>query len=215
MGLRTWILGGMAAQLGKPTGLRGRLVGSLLNRSNRGLIAEAIDALKLPAGAVAADLGFGGGVGLALLLERVGPNGQVYGVDFSATMVSEAERRYKSDVASGRLHLHAGSITMLPLEDGSIQGAITINTIYFIADLDRAFAELTRVIAPSGRVVVGIGDPRMMASIPTTPFGFTIRQVDEIAKVAQSAGLILQDHKRAGQGEQAAHLLVFAHGPTA
>jgi arsenite methyltransferase len=212
MGFRAWIFGGMAAQLGKPTGLRGRLVGGMLNRSNRGLIAEAIDALELPAGAVAADLGFGGGVGLALLLERVGPNGHVHGVDFSPTMVSQAEARYKSDVASGRLHLHTGSITKLPLEDGSIQGAITINTIYFIADLDRAFAELARVITPSGRVVVGIGDPRMMARIPTTPFGFTIRQADEVAGVAKSAGLILQDHKRAGQGEEAAHLLVFAHG---
>ena len=94
-------------------------------------------------------------------------------------------------------------------------GPITVNTIYFVADLDRAFAELARVIAPSGRVVVGIGDPQMMASIPTTPFGFTIRRVDEIATVAKSAGLILQDHKRGGQGEQAAHLLVFAHGPIA
>jgi SAM-dependent methyltransferase len=211
MGFRAWIFGGMAAQLGKPTGLRGRLVGGMLNRSNRGLIAQAIDALELPAGAVAADLGFGGGVGLALLLERVGPNGHVHGADFSRTMVSQAEGRYKSDVASGRLHLHTGSITQLPLEDGSIEGAITINTIYFIADLDRAFAELARVVTRSGRVVVGIGDPRMTARIPTTPFGFTIRLVDEVAGVAKSAGLILQDHKRAGQGEEAAHLLVFAH----
>jgi ubiquinone/menaquinone biosynthesis C-methylase UbiE len=182
----------------------------MLNRSNRGFITEAIAALSLQPGDVAADLGFGGGVGLALLLERVGPNGQVHGVDFSPTMVSRAELRYKSDIASGRLHLHTGSITKLPLEDGSIEGAITINTIYFIADLARAFAELARVVARSGRVVVGIGDPRMMARIPTTPFGFTIRSTDEIAAVAKSAGLTLQDHKRAGQGEQAAHLLVFA-----
>jgi len=55
--------------------MRGRLVGMMLNRSNRGTIAQAIDALELQPGAVAADLGFGGGVGLALLLERVGPNG--------------------------------------------------------------------------------------------------------------------------------------------
>ena len=210
MGLRAWILGGMAAQLGRPTGLRGRLVGGMLNRSNGGFIAAAIDALDLKAGEVAADLGFGGGVGLGLLLERVGPNGQVHGVDFSPTMVSLAESRYRSDVARGRLHLHTGSITKLPLEDGSINGAITINTIYFIADLDRAFAELARVVAPSGRVVVGIGDPQMMARIPTTPFGFTIRPADEVVALAKTAGLILQDHKRAGQGEEAAHLLVFA-----
>src|SRR5580765_7132418 len=212
MGVRDWIFGGMASQLGKPTGLRGRFVAIMLNRGNRGAIIAAIDALGLKPGAVAADLGFGGGVGLALLLERVGPGGRVHGIDFSPTMVNRATRRFRSDVASGRLHINHGSITELPLQDGSIDGAITINTIYFIADLDRAFEELARVIAPAGRVVVGIGDPSMMARMPTTPFGFSIRQPDVIVAVAKSAGLALQDHKRVGQGDDAAHLLVFEHG---
>jgi len=205
------MLGGLAAQLGRPTGLRGRFVGIMLNRANRGTIAAAIDALALPPGAAAADLGFGGGVGLELLLQRVGPKGQVYGVDLSPTMVGRASRRFRGEVASGRLHLRTGSIDQLPLEDGSIQGAITINTIYFIADLDRALSEMARVITRSGRVVVGIGDPAMMARLPTTPFGFTLRSPDEVAALAKSAGLALQDHRRAGQGENAAHLLVFAH----
>jgi len=212
MGVRAWILGGMASQLGKPAGVRGLLVGRVLNRANRGFITEAIDELSLQPGAVAADFGFGGGAGLALLLERVGPNGQVHGVDLSPTMVNQAAGRYRGEVASGRLHLHPGSITQLPLEDGSIDGAITINTIYFISDLDRAFAELARVIARTGRVVVGIGDPQMMARMPTTPFGFTIRQPDAVAAVAKSAGLLLQDHKRVGEGEDSPHVLVFAQG---
>jgi hypothetical protein len=59
---------------------------------------------------------------------------------------------------------------------------------------------------------VGIGDPAMMARMPTTPFGFSIRQPDAIAAVAKSAGLALRDHKRVGQGDDAAHLLVFEHG---
>ena len=213
MSLRTRMLAGMASQLGNPTGLRGRLVGIMLNRSNRGTIATAIDALDLASGSVAADLGFGGGAGLALLLEHVGPMGLVHGVDRSPTMVDRASSRFRGDVASGRLHLHTGSITELPLEDGSIQGAITINTIYFIPELDRVFSELARVIARPGRVVVGIGDPEMMARIPTTPFGFTIRSVNEVVAVAKSAGLVLQEHGRAGRGEQAAHLLVFTHEP--
>jgi ubiquinone/menaquinone biosynthesis C-methylase UbiE len=182
----------------------------MLNRSNRGTIAQAVDALELQPGAVAADLGFGGGVGLALLLERVGPNGGVYGVDYSPTMVSQASGRFKRDLASGRLHLHIGSITQLPLEDGSLQGAITINTIYFITELDRAFSELARTLARSGRVVVGIGDPAMMRRIPTTPFGFTIRPVDDVVATAKSAGLSLQDQQRVGQGDEASHLLVFS-----
>src|SRR5882762_2995532 len=210
MGLRDRMLGGLAAQLGRPTGMRGRVIGMMLNRSNRGTIAQAIDALQLQPGAVAADLGFGGGVGLALLLERVGPNGVVHGVDYSPTMVSQASGRFKRDLASGRLHLDTGSITELPLKDGSLQGAITINTIYFITDLDRAFSELARVVAPAGRVVVGIGDPGMMRRIPTTPFGFTIRPVDDVVAAAKSAGLHLEDHQRVGQGDAASHLLVFS-----
>src|SRR6267378_18960 len=209
MGLRDRMLGGLAAQLGRPTGVRGQLVGMMLNRSNRGTIAAAIDALELQPGAAAADLGFGGGVGLSLLLQRVGPQGKVFGVDYSPTMVNRALRQFKSDIASGRLHLHTGSITQLPLDDGSLQGAITINTIYFISELDRAFSELARVISPRGRVVVGIGDPGMMRRIPTTPFGFTIRPVDEVIATAKSAGLAVQDHRRVGQGDDASHLLVF------
>ncbi|TMF42387.1 MAG: class I SAM-dependent methyltransferase [Chloroflexi bacterium] len=211
MGLRSRMLAGFASQLGLPTGLRGRAVGAMLNRSNRGTIAIAIRELEIPSGAVAADLGFGGGVGLEMLLERVGHQGQVHGVDLSPTMVSRASRRFGRDVASSRLHLHTGSITQLPLDDASIQAAITINTIYFIADLNRAFSELARILTPSGRVVVGIGDPEAMARMPTTPYGFKLRPVAEITAAAESAGLALRDDKRSGQGDAAAHLLVFEH----
>jgi arsenite methyltransferase len=204
------MLAGLASQLGRPTGLRGRLVGNMLNRSNRGEIAMAIAALNIPAGAVAADLGFGGGVGLELLLARIGDTGQVYGVDLSPTMVSRASRRFRSEVASGRLHIRSGSITQLPLDSESIQAAITINTIYFIPELEPAFSELARVLARSGRVVVGIGDPDAMSRMPMTPYGFRLRPVAEVTAAAETAGLVLQDDRRSGQGVGAAHLLVYA-----
>jgi arsenite methyltransferase len=204
------MLAGLASQLGRPTGLRGRLIGNMLNRSNRGEIAMAIAALDITSGAVAADLGFGGGVGLELLLALVGDTGRVHGVDLSPTMVSRASRRFRREVASGRLHLHSGSITQLPLDDESIQAAITINTIYFIPELDRAFSELARVLTRAGRVVVGIGDPDAMARMPMTPYGFKLRPVAEVTAAAESAGLALRDDKRSGRGVGAAHLLVFA-----
>ena len=211
MGLRERMLGGFAAQLGNPTGFRGRFVGRMLNRANRGTTAAAVDALKLEPGATAADLGFGGGVGLELLLERVGSKGHVLGVDISPTMLSRASGRFKSEIASGRLDLHPGSITELPLKDASIDGAITINTIYFIEDIGRAFSELARVLSRTGRLAVGIGDPDNMARMPMTPFGFRLRPVDEVVALAKSAGLALQDHRRVGEGDAASHVLVFAH----
>ena len=209
MSLRSRMLAGFASQLGRPTGLRGRLVGRMLNRFNRGEIAMAVNSLDIPVGAVVADLGFGGGLGLELLLERVGVDGRVHGVELSPTMLSRASRRFRRDIASGRLRLHSGSITQLPLDSESIQAAITINTIYFIADLNSAFSELARVLTSSGRVVVGIGDPEAMARMPMTPYGFRLRPVAEVCEAAEPAGLTLHEDKRSGQGDGAAHLLVF------
>jgi SAM-dependent methyltransferase len=206
------MLAGFAAQLGKPAGLRGLVVGTMLNRVNRGMIAMAVDALELKTGATAADLGFGGGVGLALLLERVGPRGHVVGVDISPTMVRRASGQFDREIAAGRMQLQEGSLTKLPLEDGSVQGAITVNTVYFIAELDRVFSELARVITSSGRAVVGIGDPENMARMPMTSYGYRLRPLDEMVAVANSSGLVLQDHRRAGEGDDAAHVLVFARG---
>ena len=204
------MLAGFAAQLGKPTGVRGLVVGTMLNRTNRGMIAVAVDALELKSGATAADLGFGGGAGLARMLEKVGPEGHVLGVDLSPTMVRRASGQFDRDIANGRMRLQLGSLTRLPLEDGSVQGAITVNTIYFIDELDRVFSELARVIASDGRAVVGIGDPMNMARMPMTVYGYRLRPVDEVVAVAKSAGLVLQDHRRSGQGDDATHLLVFA-----
>ena len=212
VGLRDRMLAGFAAQLGKPAGLRGLVVGTMLNRTNRGMISVAVDALELKIGATAADLGFGGGVGLALLLERVGPQGHVVGVDISPTMVRRASGQFDREIAAGRMQLQVGSLTRLPLEDGSVQGAITVNTVYFIAELDRVFSELARVITSSGRAVVGIGDPENMARMPMTSYGYRLRPLDELVAVAKSSGLVLQDHQRAGEGDDAAHLLVLAHG---
>src|SRR5260370_13728742 len=110
MGLRSRMLAGLASQLGRPTGLRGRLIGNMLNRSNRGEMAMAIAALEIPSGAVAADLGFGGGVGLELLLARVGDTGRGYGVDLSRTMGSRASRRLRRWGAGGRRHPPPGQI---------------------------------------------------------------------------------------------------------
>jgi arsenite methyltransferase len=65
-------------------------------------------------------------------------------------------------LASGRLYIHDASITALPFPDSSLDGVITVNTIYFIADLDQAFRELARTLKSSDRAVIGVGDPGAM-----------------------------------------------------
>src|SRR5690242_19232179 len=115
----------MARQLGHPQGLAGRVVGARLNRRNGARIHAAVDAARAAAGATAADVGFGGGVGLALLAERVGPSGVVHGIEISEEMLDVARRRHVSAIAEGRVVLHAGSMLALPLPDGSIDALVT------------------------------------------------------------------------------------------
>ena len=168
-------MAGIAKQLGHPHGARGRVVGLALNRGNRGVVNAAVPALHADNDAVVADVGFGGGVGLKLLLDSVGRSGFVHGVEVSDTMLTQAARRYRREVAAGRLTLHNGSLTRLPFADGTLNGVMTVNTIYFVAELQEAFAELARVTAPSGRIVVGVANPETMAKLPFTGHGFRLR----------------------------------------
>lgn len=178
----------------------------MLNRANRGTVTAAVDALAPAPGEVAADIGFGGGLGLALLLDRIGPGGVVHGLDISRAMVARAGRKHRRPVAEGRLVLHEASITDLPLADASVDAAMTVNTIYFVPD--EAFAELARVVSPTGRLVLGFGDPEAMAREPVTAHGFRLRPVAEVEAAVTAAGLTLRDHRRVGSGPDAFHLLV-------
>ena len=207
MGLRDTFTAGLAKQLGHPSGLRGRVVGALLNRANRAAITGAAEALDLEGGETVADLGFGGGLGLALLLRATGETGTVHGIDISTTMLAKARSAFQTETAAGRLRLREGSLTKLPLADDSLDGAITVNTVYFVEDLDLALAEMIRVLAPGGRFVLGIGNPDAMAASPVTAHGFRIRSLDVVEAALANAGLTITGRTEIPRRDFSFHLL--------
>lgn len=190
--LRERLLSAVAGQLGRPHGILSPFVARALNRGNQKAIVAAVEAAQAPRGGVAADVGFGGGVGLELLLERIGEDGVVHGIEIADDMLDRARSKFRVD---GRLRLARGSLTELPLDDGSVDALITVNTVYFIPELDAACRELARVLRPGGRAVIGIGDPDVMAKLPFTKHGFTIRPVTEIAAALQNSGLQVEQRR--------------------
>jgi arsenite methyltransferase len=194
--LRQRLLSGIAGQLGHPHGLLGRAVAIALNRGNLRSVAAAVDATEVGRGGVAADIGFGGGIGLELLLDRVGDDGVVHGIEIADDMLARARSRHPRDTETGRLRLAHGLLTALPLDDGSLDAAITVNTIYFLPELDGACTELARVLKPGGRAVVGIGDPKVMARVPFTSYGFTLRPVEDVASALEKSGLTVVEQRR-------------------
>ncbi|MCV7279681.1 methyltransferase domain-containing protein [Mycolicibacterium flavescens] len=205
--LRRKLMAATARQLGRPHGPFGLVVAKKLNRSNERAVAAAVDATGVGPGAVVTDVGFGGGVGLRLLLDRVGRGGVVHGVEVAETMLRRARRGFARDIAAGRLRLHDGSLTALPFDDGVLDAVVTVNTVYFIPDLDAACAELARVVRPGGRVVIGIGDPDVMRHAPFTAYGFTLRPVDEVRAALAGTGLTVE-HRPIADHPIPRHVLV-------
>jgi arsenite methyltransferase len=182
----------VAGQLGRPHGILSPFVARALNKGNERAIAAAVEAAAPPRGGVVADIGFGGAAGLRLLLDRIGDDGVVHGIEIADDMLRRARSKFGREA---RLRLSSGSLTALPLDDDSVDALVTVNTVYFITELDAACAELARVLRPGGRAVIGIGDPDVMAKLPFTSHGFTIRPVDEIVAALQNSGLQVEQRR--------------------
>ncbi len=207
MAIRERVLVGLSSQLGQPTGLVGRVIGRLLNRGNRAVILAAVDAAEPSKGCTAAEIGFGGGAGLALLLDRVGPTGVVHGIEISQTMLAGARHRFEKPVKKKSLQLHEATMQQLPLPDASVDAVVSTNTIYFVDDLGAALSELARVLRARGRLALGVGDPAAMAKMPFTKHGFALRPISEVVESLRLAGFTLIEDRRVGDGPEAFHVL--------
>jgi arsenite methyltransferase len=204
---------GLARQLQAPAGIRGLLIARRLNRNNSAMVEAAVECSRAAPGARAADVGFGGGSGLRLLLSRVAPEGHVDGVDVSATMVARAVRVFRAELEAGILTVQHGSADALPLAADSVDAMISLNTTYFLPDLARAFAEFARVLRPAGRVVIGIDDPAELAArLPLGAHGFVIRDAETVAAALTGAGLIADQQHRRGAAPHTFHLVVARRG---
>jgi ubiquinone/menaquinone biosynthesis C-methylase UbiE len=114
----------------------------------RALVHEALGAQP---GESVLDVGCGPGFYMAEILERVGPAGRVAGLDTSAPMREMAARRLGS---AENVELRDADATALPFDDGSFDAAVSVQVLEYVDDVDRAIAQLHRVLRPGGRVVL-------------------------------------------------------------
>jgi ubiquinone/menaquinone biosynthesis C-methylase UbiE len=113
-------------------------------------LAAALPAPALPR---VADLGCGGGLTLAALRERFGPELELIGVE---RREPELEG---SLLADPRLALVASDLNKpLPFEDASIGAAVCHNTLEALLSVDTFLGEVARVLAPGGHFLLGHND---------------------------------------------------------
>ncbi|MBM3509959.1 MAG: class I SAM-dependent methyltransferase [Alphaproteobacteria bacterium] len=176
-----------ARHLRHPRGLLGRRVARQMNDANLPLYALALGQLALDPAAHILDIGFGGGPAFRIMAERV-PEGIVYGVDASATMLTAAERARADLIAQRRLAILPGDFARLPFQAARIDAAVTVNTIYFWTDPVVPLREAARVLKPGGRLAIAFRLPGGVQRAKFERLGFIYRKTEEVAALMVAAG---------------------------
>ena len=115
---------------------------------------DALAALGLKPGDRVLDVGCGSGDDARALAELVGPTGRVVGLDASATMIEEAQRRGTGSAPAAPIEFQVGDIYKLPFPDGAFDVARADRVFQHLPDPLAALASLRRATRPGGLVNV-------------------------------------------------------------
>lgn len=116
---------------------------------------RAADLASVSPGGRALDVATGTGDLALELARRVGPDGEVVGVDFSQRMLELARAKARDGAASGvRLRFEHANALSLPYADDEFDAATVGFGARNFSDLRGGLGEMGRVVRPNGHVVV-------------------------------------------------------------
>jgi enediyne biosynthesis protein CalE5 len=114
------------------------------------------------------DLGSGTGYPALLAAQAVGPQGNVVGLDLAEPMLDVARRKAHA-LGLTNIRFQAGDVSTLPFDAGSFDAVISRFCLMFLPDVQKAAAEIARVLKPGGYLAAAVWslpDKNPFISIP-------------------------------------------------
>jgi len=143
----TWTSGDTASGWKRGAAARGRALDPLTELM--------LDLAGVTVGSQVLDLGAGTGDQTLLAARRIGPGGMVLATDISASMLALTQEAARAADLSN-VQTRVMDAQRLELEAGSFDAAMARFSLQFVPDVQRALAEVRRVLRPGGRFVAGV-----------------------------------------------------------
>jgi arsenite methyltransferase len=105
------------------------------------------------AGESVVDLGCGAGIDTFIAAKKVGPTGQVIGVDMTETMLDKARKALK-DIGYSQVQFKSGIIEELPIADNWADVIISNGVFNLAPNKEQVLREIYRVLKPGGRLQI-------------------------------------------------------------
>ena len=186
-------------------------------------LKDLLGLLDLKPGDHVLDLGCGAGVIAAYISDQTGA--KVTGLDYAVSAIAEAKER-TADKRS-RLTFLQGDMNALDLPAQSFDAAISLDTLYWVADIADTLSRVVRVLKPGGQIGVFMlqglseGDPpEILEADKTAPaqalsklnlryqaYDYTARNAEFWHRIRKAATALHDDFEAEGNGFIAASLL--------
>lgn len=112
---------------------------------------DFLNAVALESGEKVLDVGSGPGFLAKLLLEKVKPNGSIYGIDVSDFLLNVARSNINE---KERLEFSYGDATELPFSDEYFDTVVCTQVLEYVNEVDKALMEFHRVVRKGGKIAL-------------------------------------------------------------
>ncbi|MBN1303940.1 MAG: arsenite methyltransferase [Anaerolineales bacterium] len=107
----------------------------------------------LEAGQTVLDLGSGGGLDCFLAAKKVGPTGQIIGIDMTPEMIEKA-RASADRLRLENVEFRHGTLEALPVKENTVDVIISNCVINLAPDKHEVLTEAFRVLTPGGKLAI-------------------------------------------------------------